>query len=102
MQCHDQEQAGTELNSISGVCGLAFAALGGGLVPLSAPPGWVDSVAPAFPTYWVVRGLHAVVLERGGLADVALPAGALLAFTALFALLTTARFRAGESKVCWG
>ncbi|CAL9334890.1 hypothetical protein SUDANB2_00151 [Streptomyces sp. enrichment culture] len=91
-----------QLNSISGVCGLAFAALGGALVPLSALPDWVDTVAPAFPTYWAVRGLHAVVLDQGGLPDVAAPTGALLAFTALFALLTTARFRAGESKVYWG
>ena len=91
-----------QLNSISGVCGLAFAAFGGALVPLSALPDWVDAVAPAVPTYWAMRGLHAVVLEQGGLADVALPVVALLGFTAVFALLTTARFRAGESKVYWG
>ncbi|GGZ50229.1 hypothetical protein GCM10010387_50730 [Streptomyces inusitatus] len=91
-----------QLNSVSGLCGLVLAALGGALVPLPALPNWVSSVAPALPTHWAVRGLHMVVLERGGLADAAVPLGALLGFTAVFAALTTLRFRSAESKIYWG
>lgn len=33
-------------------------ALGGGLVPLSAMPGWGQPIAPISPAYWAVRGLR--------------------------------------------
>jgi len=91
-----------QLNVVNGVCGVALAALGGALVPTSALPHWVAVVAPATPTYWALQGLHRVVLQRGGLADAAVPILALLAFTAGFAVLAAYRFRFEESKVYWG
>ncbi len=91
-----------QLNAIATAGGLVLATLGGAFVPPAAMPGWAQAVAPALPTYWAMRALREVVLERGGLVDVALPVVVLLGFTTLFAALAAARFRFEETKVYWG
>jgi ABC-2 type transport system permease protein len=76
-----------------------FGALGGALVPLETLPGWARAVAPATPTYWVMRGFRSVILDGHGLAAVALPAGVLVAMSAAFTVIALARFRFGDVKV---
>lgn len=91
-----------QLNAFASAGGLVLATLGGAFVPVSAMPGWARAVSPGMPTYWAMRGLRDVVLEGGGLVDVALPILVMLGFTAAFAALAALRFRFEESKVYWG
>jgi ABC-2 type transport system permease protein len=91
-----------QLNSISNLTAMAFAGLGGAMAPLSAEPGWAQALAPITPTYWAMRGFRSVIVEPGGLSDVALPVGLLVATaTAMFAVAAT-RFRLEETKMSWG
>lgn len=76
-----------------------FGALGGALVPLETLPGWARAIAPATPTYWVMRGFRSVILNGDGLAAVALPAVVLLAMSLAFAAVALARFRFADVKV---
>jgi len=90
------------LNAISSAGGLVLATMGGAFVPVPAMPEWAQAVAPTLPTYWAMRGLRAVVLDGGGLGEIAVPVAALLGFTVLFAALAAARFRFDEAKAYWG
>lgn len=76
-----------------------FGALGGALVPLETLPGWARAVAPATPTYWVMRGFRSVILDGHGVAGVALPTGVLVAMSIVFAAIALTRFRFGDVKV---
>ena len=76
-----------------------FGALGGALVPLETLPGWARAVAPATPTYWVMRGFRSVLLDCHGLAAIALPTAVLAAMTVTFAAIALARFRFADIKV---
>jgi ABC-2 type transport system permease protein len=51
----------SELNVCYDVGGVALTALGGGLVPLSALPGWAHAVAPASPGYWAMSALRSAL-----------------------------------------
>ena len=87
-----------QVNAFQNVGAMAFAGLGGALVPLSQLPGWAQAVGPFTPAYWAMKGHNAVFLERGGLSDVALPVGVLLTASLLMMVLATARFRVDETK----
>src|SRR6476620_9495441 len=76
-----------------------FGALGGALVPLETLPGWARAVAPATPTYWVMRGFRSVILDGHGIAAVVLPAAVLLAMSLTFAAIALTRFRFGDAKI---
>lgn len=70
-------------------------ALGGGLVPLSAMPGWSRAIAPISPAYWAFRGLRGAL--SGG-AGAALGSAAVLAgIAALSAVVAGYRLSRG-----WG
>lgn len=91
-----------QLNAMGSAGSMVFAVLGGAFVPVDVMPGWAQLVAPATPTYWAMRGFRAVILESGGLAEVALPVAVLAGLTALFAGVAAVRFRFEESKAYFG
>ena len=87
-----------QVNAFQNVGAMAFAGLGGALVPLSQLPGWAQAVGPFTPAYWAMRGHRAVFLEAGGLGDVLLPVIVLIVSAALMMVLATVRFRVDETK----
>lgn len=91
-----------QLNALGSLGGMAMAMLGGAFVPHSVMPGWAQTVAPAMPTYWAMRGLLDVILDGAGLADVLMPMAVMLGFGASFALLAATRFRFEQTKVYYG
>lgn len=72
---------------------LMMVMLGGAWVPAFVFPDWLQTLSLAVPTRWAVDGIDAMTWRGLGLLD-ALPAvGALLGFSALFALIALWRFR---------
>jgi ABC-2 type transport system permease protein len=76
-----------------------FGALGGALVPLEVLPGWARAVAPATPTYWVMRGFRSVILDGHSFPAIVLPSCMLLGMTLAFAAVSLSRFRFTDAKV---
>jgi len=91
-----------QLNAIGSVGGFGLAMLGGAWVPVSSMPGWAQAIAPALPTYWAMDAFRTVILEGGGLADVARPIMVLIGFGVLFTVLAAAKFRFEETKAYYG
>ncbi len=87
-----------QVNAFQNVGAMAFAGLGGALVPLAQLPAWARSVAPVTPAYWAMKGHTEVFLKSGGIADVAIPVGVLLGASALLLTVATFRFRVDETK----
>jgi ABC-2 type transport system permease protein len=90
-----------EINVLQTVGTMVFAGLGGALAPVSLLPGPLEDLAPAVPSYWAMRGYRSVILDGGGLAEVALPAAVLLLFAAGLLAIAAVRFRFEESKPYW-
>lgn len=76
-----------------------FGALGGALVPIEVLPSWARAVAPATPTYWVIRGFGSVILDGHGLSAIVLPGVILAGMSLAFAALSLRRFRFTDAKV---
>jgi ABC-2 type transport system permease protein len=76
-----------------------FGALGGALVPFEVLPAWARAVAPATPTYWVMRGFRSVILVGQGVSATLLPCCVLLGMSAVFAIIALRRFRFSDAKV---
>ena len=91
-----------QLNALGSVGGFALAMLGGAFVPVAAMPGWAQTVAPAFPTYWAMKGFLPVVIDGGGMGDIVVPVVAMAGFTVLFTLLAAAKFRFDDTKAYYG
>lgn len=91
-----------QLNAIGSVGGMVFGVVGGAFVPVAVMPNWAQTLAPATPTYWAMRGFRSVTLDTGGMGEVALPVVMLIALTAVFAAVAALRFRVEESKVYFG
>jgi ABC-2 type transport system permease protein len=91
-----------QLNAIGSVGGMAMAMLGGAWVPVALMPGWAQAVAPLLPTYWAMEGFRDVILEGGGVADVALPVVMMAGFGALYTAVAAMRFRFEDTKVYFG
>ncbi len=90
-----------QVNVMANLGTVVLAGLGGALVPVSLLPGWAGRLAPAFPTYWAMRGFRAVILDGHGVGAVLLPIGMLLAFAVVLTGLAVARFSFEASKVSW-
>lgn len=84
------------------VGGIAFGALGGGLVPFENLPDLAQRIGPALPSYWAMRAFRSLLLADEGLSEVLLPCGVLLAFAAVFFGLGSARFNESETKLGFG
>jgi len=78
-----------------------FGAIGGALVPFDVLPGWAQTIAPATPTYWAMRGFQSVILDNQSLGGIAAPVGILAAMSAAFALIALRRLRFDDHKVGW-
>lgn len=78
--------------------GLAMAGLGGCLSPTSMMPSWIRAVAPATPTYWLMRGFRSSLLDGGGLSGVVRPSLIALAFAVAFASVGWWRFDPSATK----
>ncbi len=70
-----------------------FAALGGAWFPLEIAGKAFATVGHVMPTAWAMDGLQNIVVRGMGLGSVLLPAGLLLAYTAVFFGLVVWRFR---------
>jgi ABC-2 type transport system permease protein len=84
--------------AVSNLGAILFSGIGGALTPIDALPGWADAIAPAFPTYWAMRGFTDVLLDGEGLSGVAPEVGVLLGASALFWVLAAVRFRLDDPK----
>jgi ABC-2 type transport system permease protein len=91
-----------QLNAIGSVGGFGMAMLGGAWVPVSTMPGWAQTIAPMMPTYWAMRAFRSVVLEGGGVAEVAVPVLMMAGFGLGFTLLAAAKFRLEDTKAYYG
>jgi ABC-2 type transport system permease protein len=87
-----------QVNAFQNVGAMAFAGLGGALVPVAQLPGWAQAIGPITPAYWAMKGHRSVFLEAGSLADVALPVSVLMIAAAVLMGLATFRFRVDETK----
>ncbi len=87
-----------QMQAFQNVGAMAFAGLGGALVPIAQLPGWAQGVARITPTYWAMRGHNEVFLKSGDLADVAVPVAVLFAASAALIALASFRFRVDETK----
>jgi ABC-2 type transport system permease protein len=90
-----------QLNAAANIGATALAGLGGALVPIGVLPGWSQAIAPATPSHWAMEGFRTVILDAGGIADVAVPVLVLSAFAAGFTLLGASRFRVDDVKVAF-
>ena len=77
---------------------LLFAMLGGALVPSFSLPALAEDLAPFTPSYWVMDGSRAVILEGEGISAVLGPTAAVLGFAAAFAVVAMTRFRFADAK----
>jgi ABC-2 type transport system permease protein len=91
-----------QLNAIGSVGGMTMAMLGGAWVPITAMPGWAAAIAPAIPTYWAMKGFQSVILEDGGITDVAGATLVMIGFGVLFTVLAAWKFRFEDAKVYFG
>ncbi len=76
-----------------------FGALGGALVPVEVLPGWAHAIAPATPTYWVMRGFGSVILDGHGFQAIFLPCLMLAGMSLAFISISLHRFRFTDAKV---
>jgi ABC-2 type transport system permease protein len=88
----------TQIDALANMLTMVFACVGGSLAAISALPGWVETIAPAVPSYWATLATDRVILEGQGLSDVIVPTLVLLGFTVLLAVLAATRFSFGQSK----
>jgi len=90
-----------QFNAFAYLGALVLAGVGGALTPFETLPSWAQTIAPALPTYWAVRGFRTVVLDGGGIGDVGLELGVLVAFTAGLLLLGLLLFDPDRRRSTW-
>ncbi|MCB0975834.1 MAG: ABC transporter permease [Acidimicrobiales bacterium] len=90
-----------QLNAITNAGTLLLGGLGGAMAPIEMMPGWAQSIAPAIPAYWAMKGFRLVTMEGAGVHDVLGPVSVLLAFAVLFGAVALLRFEVESSKVSW-
>ena len=83
---------------VSTLAVLVMVMLGGAWVPTFLFPKWVQAITVVVPARWAVDGLDATTWRGLGLSSAVFPTLALLAFAALFALITITRFRWEEAN----
>ena len=67
--------------------------LGGAWWPVEIRPGFMQSLATAFPSYWAMQGFVDLILRQAGLAQVAPAILVLSAFGLVFLSLGVLLFR---------
>ncbi len=94
-----------QLNAVTNLGGMIAGGLGGGFVPVSLLPDWVQPLAPGSPVKWAMDGYRTAFREYDTtVADVVEPCLVLLAFAAGFALVAVLVLRRGidAPKRTWG
>lgn len=90
-----------QLNAITSAGAMALGGLGGALTPIELMPSWAQTIAPATPAYWAMRGFLSVLIDGGGVPDAIGPVAVLLGASVLFATVTALRYRVEDAKVSW-
>ena len=90
-----------QANAFAMVGLVLFGAIGGALVPINVLPAWARTIAPVTPTYWAMRGFRSVILDGTDVSGVLLPVAVLLAMSAVFAVVSLAKFRFDDTKTSW-
>jgi hypothetical protein len=62
-----------------------------------ALPDWARTIAPATPTYWVMRGFRPVILDGSSLSAILLPTVVLISMGLAFAAVSLTRFRFADA-----
>lgn len=88
-------------NAFAYLGALLLAGLGGALVPFSTLPGWAQAIAPATPTYWAVSAYQEVILEGGGMAEVATELAVLVLFAVAFLVVGAWLFDPDKRRTTW-
>jgi ABC-2 type transport system permease protein len=88
-------QNDSQAGSISTLVALTLAPIGGAWWSLENEfiPEIMRTIAQVSPVYWAMDGFSAVIRRGGGIAEVLLPVGVLLAIGAVLFALATRRFR---------
>jgi ABC-2 type transport system permease protein len=82
-----------QANGLSIMLGMVMALLGGCWYPIELFPQAVRTVVKVFPTTWAMQGMLDIVLRGQGVRGIALEAGVLVGFAALFFAVGVWRFR---------
>jgi len=82
---------------VSTLASLMMVMLGGAWIPTFVFPKWLQQVTVVVPVRWAVDGLDATTWRGLGLSSAIVPTLALLGFTALFTVISLARFRWQEA-----
>jgi len=91
-----------QVNAVTNLGAMVAGGLGGGFVPVSALPPWIEPLAPISPVYWAMEGYRTAVLDGGGVADVLGPVAVFAGFGAAFAAIALWRLRLDVPKRAWG
>jgi ABC-2 type transport system permease protein len=93
--CKTANQAMSAVN----MAAMVLSGIGGALAPVDVLPGWAQTIAPASPAYWMLKGFREVILEGRGLEATIVPAGVVLVFSAVMAVVAMLRFNVTEEKI---
>ncbi|MCB9452478.1 MAG: ABC transporter permease [Anaerolineaceae bacterium] len=88
-QLKTEEQA----SGLSLLLSLALAPLGGAWWPLDIVPEFMRTIGHISPVAWAMDGFNQLTFFQGGLGDVLLPIGVLLAMSAVFFAIAVSRFK---------
>lgn len=88
-----------QLNAFTNLGTMLLAGVSGAFVPVELLPAWARAVSPIAPQYWALRGYRSVILDAGGLPEVALPIAVLGGIAVVAAVLALFRFRFDEPEV---
>lgn len=88
-----------QLMTVVNLAAMVLTGIGGALAPVDVLPGWAQTIAPASPAYWMLKGFRAVVLDHGGPDATIVPAAVTLAFAAGMAAMAVWRFSVTDEKV---
>lgn len=88
-QLQNEEQA----SGLSLLLSLALAPLGGAWWPLDIVPEFMRTIGHISPVAWAMDGFNQLAFFQGGLGDVLLPVGVLLAMSVVFFVIAVSRFK---------
>ena len=91
-----------QVNAVTNLGAMVLGGIGGGFVPVSVLPGWVQPIAPISPTFWAMKGYRTAILDGGALGDVARPIVVLALTAAVFGIFALTRLRLDDPKRTWG
>lgn len=90
-----------QLNAAANLGAMLLGGIGGAVTPVFLLPEWAQKVAPLTPAYWAMEGFTSVLVEPGGLSDVAKPVAVLCGFSVAFIVIAAMSFRTEDAKVGW-